>query len=67
MLTKIEKLWQQLYGEEKEYLNKLKELLDKRKDEVDYQPENENWHQEGIVYSLYVDLFADDFQGLIDK
>ena len=67
MLTKIEKLWQQLYGEEKEYLNKLKELLDKRKDEVDYQPNNENWHQEGIVYSLYVDLFADDFQGLIDK
>ncbi|MFO7815309.1 MAG: alpha-amylase family glycosyl hydrolase [Halanaerobiales bacterium] len=67
MKKKIEKLWGKLYGEEKKYLNELKELLDKRKQEIEYQPENPTWFKKGTVYSLYVDLFAEDFSGLIEK
>ena len=67
MFRKIESLWGDLYGDEKLYLEKLKELLKERKQEVNYQPENFNWHQEGVVYSLYVDLFAEDFKGLTER
>ena len=67
MLKKIEKLWEDLYGDNTKYLSKLKKLLDERKNEIDYKPKNLNWHQEGVVYSLYVDLFAGDFQGLTSK
>ena len=44
MLNKIDELWEDLYGDEKKYLNKLKELLTKREKEVDYRPDNKNWH-----------------------
>src|SRR6056297_3601574 len=67
MLDRIEKLWEDLYGDEQKYLYKLKNLLKKRKEENDYNPNNPNWHQEGTVYSLYVDLFAGDFSGLREK
>ena len=36
MLTKIENLWKELYGDNFEYLDKLKNILKKRKEEVDY-------------------------------
>ena len=67
MTKKIEELWGKLYGEETEYLTQLKELLNKRREEIEYTPENPLWFKKGTVYSLYVDLFADDFTGLIEK
>lgn len=67
MIKKIEKLWENLYGDEKKYLSQLKELLRQRKQEIEYTPENPNWFNKGTVYSLYVDLFAEDFTGLIEK
>lgn len=67
MFDSIEKLWKELYGDEQKYFYKLKELLQKRKEETDYNPINSNWHQKGVVYSLYVDLFAGDFSGLREK
>ena len=67
MTKKIEKIWGKLYGEETKYLNQLKELLDKRREEIEVPIENPNWFKKGTVYSLYVDLFAEDFTGLTKK
>ncbi|RLD78996.1 MAG: alpha-amylase, partial [Bacteroidetes bacterium] len=41
--------------------------LDDVKKDIQHPPHEEGWYKDAIVYSLYVDLFNDDFQGLEDK
>lgn len=58
--------WQTLYpglGTEKldNFLSELKTLPSKNKNEIS------DWYKDAIVYSLYVDLFNEDFNGLIDR
>ena len=60
--------WQQLYGNEydlqlKDFLNYLEDF----KNQLDILPQQPEWYKDAIVYSLYVDLFNKDFQGLTDK
>ena len=60
--------WQQLYGNEydlqlKDFLNYLEDF----KKQLDILPQQPEWYKDAIVYSLYVDLFNKDFQGLTDK
>lgn len=68
MTTEIETLWENVYGtaypDEKAT---LLEVLDERSEEATYAPTETDWYQTGVVYSLYVDLFADDFDGLIER
>jgi len=67
MFFEIQKLWDSLYPKDQRYISKLEYLIKERQKEIDYKPDELDWHQEGIVYSLYVDLFASDFKGLIKK
>jgi maltose alpha-D-glucosyltransferase/alpha-amylase len=58
--------WQTLYpglGTEKldEYLSTLKPVSSENTDDIS------DWYKDAIVYSLYVDLFNEDFNGLIDR
>lgn len=66
MLDRIKKNWDYLYGETK-YLNKLIDLLNERKKENEYIIEDKTWYQKGTVYSIYVDLFAENFSKLTEK
>jgi len=60
--------WQQLYGNE--YDSLLVDFLcyigDFKNQHV-IKPQQPEWYKDAIVYSLYVDLFNKDFQGLTDK
>lgn len=68
MLKKLKGLWHELYGEQfDEQLEELVELLEERKEELNYLPDDSEWYKKGIIYSMYVDLFAGDFSGLIDR
>jgi maltose alpha-D-glucosyltransferase / alpha-amylase len=61
-------IWEELYpSHPEEYiLEFISELEEYKSDLVTEAPE-EGWYKDAIVYSLYVDLFNKDFQGLEDK
>lgn len=64
----IEAAWSAVYGtEHSEKREELFDLLEQRRENVEYTPDTTDWYQTGVVYSLYVDLFADDFDGLTEK
>ncbi|QSG08999.1 alpha-amylase family glycosyl hydrolase [Halapricum desulfuricans] len=68
MTDRIETLWREIYGTDyPERFEELRALLDERSTQVDYAPEETDWYQTGVVYSMYVDLFADDFDGLVER
>ncbi|QSG05497.1 alpha-amylase family glycosyl hydrolase [Halapricum desulfuricans] len=68
MTDRIETLWREIYGTDyPERFEELRALLDERSAQVDYAPEETDWYQTGVVYSMYVDLFADDFDGLVER
>ncbi|NPD46780.1 MULTISPECIES: alpha-amylase family glycosyl hydrolase [unclassified Lentimicrobium] len=52
-----------------EPLSKLESFISELTDLKKEIPTNENpdWYKDAVVYSLYVDLFNKDFNGLIDK
>jgi len=61
-------LWQSLYPEgDIHILHHFMDQLDDVKKDIQHPPHEEGWYKDAIVYSLYVDLFNDDFQGLEDK
>lgn len=64
-ISSIRSLWKAIYGE------KRQSLLDSFIDELQQEKTSFNlpslgpgWYKDAIVYSLYVDLFKDDFHGL---
>ncbi len=64
-ISSIRSLWKAIYGE------KRQSLLDSFIDELQQEKASFNlpslgpgWYKDAIVYSLYVDLFKDDFHGL---
>ena len=61
-------LWVQLYGDGKsvffeEFVKEIQNF--KHNNNIDAQ--EEEWYKDVTIYSLYVDLFNADFNGLIDK
>lgn len=61
---KIAELWEQLYPQIP--LSRLYHFLE----QLEVQPvrlESTDWYKDVVVYSLYVDLFASDFDGLTQK
>ncbi|MFW5955995.1 MAG: alpha-amylase family glycosyl hydrolase [Halorhabdus sp.] len=68
MTARIESLWESIYGTDyPEKRATLLSMLEDRRDQIEYVPEDPEWYKRGIAYSMYVDLFADDFDGLIEK
>lgn len=68
ILNKIKKLWIEIYGENHiSKFNKLIEFLNETKNQICYTPKEKNWYKTGLIYSTYVDHFAIDFKGMINK
>lgn len=57
--------WKELYPGETE--NTLNNFLAELKPVLDRNSTSPDWYKDAVVYSLYVDLFNNDFNGLIDK
>lgn len=65
---KITEEWNQIYpaGEEDKLLRFL-EMVENTKQSFNKPPQPSGWYKDAVVYSLYVDLFNNTFDGLIDK
>lgn len=67
-IEKLRQLWIQLYGETNEgQLSEFFHFLEVFRQSHSIEPQQPEWYKDAIVYSLYVDLFNNDFQGLTDK
>ena len=67
-INTIKKAWNELYGPD--FDDQLKNFLDYLEDFKNsriIKPQEPEWYKDAIVYSLYVDLFNKDFQGLTEK
>ncbi len=67
-LQKIVLAWKQIYADTNDILldDFLAYLADFKSKHV-VKPQEPEWYKDAIVYSLYVDSFNKDFQGLTDK
>jgi len=64
MRDRLYNLWKELYpAETVKLLDNFLEGIEPVNEEVT----NPLWYRDAIVYALYVDLFNNDFNGLIDK
>ncbi|MDZ7774105.1 MAG: alpha-amylase family glycosyl hydrolase [Bacteroidales bacterium] len=66
--SKLRKIWQVLYPESP--VSSLDDFIDELKNFKKEHPlpsHDEKWYKDAIVYSLYVDLFNEDFDGLEAK
>ena len=64
----IIRLWKAIYGEAHvELLNQFISEVETVKKEITILPNEEEWYKDVTVYSIYVDLFNKDFQGLEAK
>jgi maltose alpha-D-glucosyltransferase/alpha-amylase len=64
----IKQLWKEIYGTSSN--NKLEEFvseIEKAKQEINVAPNEVEWYKDVTVYSIYVDLFNNNFQGLEEK
>lgn len=64
-ISSIRKLWKTIYGEKGQSL--LDSFIDELKEEkasLNLPSLDQGWYKDAIVYSLYVDLFNENFQGL---
>jgi len=60
--------WRELYPQPSDgLLEQFLEEIESCRKEQKTQVEDPLWYKDAVVYSLYVDLFNDDFPGLIDK
>ena len=68
LLDTLKKHWEILYPQEStEKLEEFLNEIDKNKNEIQTPAHQPEWYKETIVYSLYVDLFNNDFVGLKEK
>lgn len=66
--TKLREIWQVLYPETPiSTLDDFIGELENFKENHPLPPHDEKWYKDAIVYSLYVDLFNEDFAGLEEK
>lgn len=65
---KISEEWNKLYPpDQQDKLNDFLELVEKTKQNFTLKEQPESWYKDAVVYSLYVDLFNQTFDGLIEK
>jgi len=68
LTERLKILWQELYPDDDHVL--LYEFLDeinKTKKTIELEPHRPEWYKDAVVYSLYVDLFNVNFDGLSEK
>jgi len=67
-VNKIKQLWKEIYGTSND--DKLQDFISEIetvKQEISIAPNEAEWYKDVTVYSIYVDLFNKNFQGLEDK
>jgi maltose alpha-D-glucosyltransferase / alpha-amylase len=68
LLKVLSGYWNELYpGLSDETLQAFIKEIDKVRDQITDHPHQPEWYKDAIVYSLYVDLFNHDFNGLKEK
>ena len=69
MKEKIINIWRKLYSNNEEMLQIFFEFLDESKENFIpyFENDSRDWYKDSIIYSLYVDLFNEDIEGLIEK
>lgn len=67
-MDRIKSLWEKVYGKDKsEKLDKLLKMLQDKKSKNTYKQKDKNWLSKGIIYSVYVDHFARNINGMKEK
>jgi len=68
-MKRLERLWRELYGKTDKLFDNLMEHLTKEKEQYtnDFPTVKRDWYKESVIYSLYVDLFNRNVDGLVDK
>jgi len=68
-MKRLERLWRELYGKTDKLFDNLMEHLRREKEEYsnDFPTVKRDWYKESVIYSLYVDLFNRNVDGLVDK
>jgi maltose alpha-D-glucosyltransferase/alpha-amylase len=62
---RLSSLWKQLYGNTYEHeLSNFIHYIKNFKNNLNISPQPSEWYKDAIVYSLYVDLFNENFVGL---
>ena len=67
-MNKIKQLWKEIYGTSSD--DKLQDFISEIetvKQEISIAPNEAEWYKDVTVYSIYVDLFNKNFQGLENK
>jgi maltose alpha-D-glucosyltransferase / alpha-amylase len=65
---KITYEWNKLYpSTETNKLQKLIDTVEEAANQYELEPQPEGWYKDAVVYSLYVDMFNQTFDGLIEK
>lgn len=60
--------WNNLYpSSENSKLHRLLETVEEATKRFKLEPQPEGWYKDAVVYSLYVDMFNQTFDGLIEK
>ncbi len=60
--------WNKLYpATESSKLSMLLEIVEETSNKFKLEPQPEGWYKDAVVYSLYVDMFNQTFDGLIEK
>lgn len=68
LIQTLNKYWNQLYPDfSDDLLRKFILEVESAKNSIIYQPHATEWYKDAVVYSLYVDAFNTDFNGLIQK
>ncbi len=61
-------LWESLYPQKNtKLLQSFLKEIETTKQEIQFPSHNPEWYKDAVVYSLYVDLFNTDFDGLKEK
>lgn len=67
-VSRLERAWMELYGgQEAAKLESFISEFSSQKSEILLPPQQPEWFKDAVVYSLYVDLFSNDFPGLEDR
>ncbi len=68
LLSSLQTHWDSLYPEaEKSLLPSFLHEIEKAKNDISLPAHSSEWYKDAIVYSLYVDLFNENFIGLKEK
>jgi maltose alpha-D-glucosyltransferase/alpha-amylase len=68
IIKKLSEYWDTLYpGKDNKMLTGFIDEIESAKKEISFSAHTEGWYKDAVVYSLYVDLFNTDFNGLKDK